>query len=69
MGTDILQTDSNLIDKNTLENHDLYDITTCPSPVRLPALKMSILTAALTAEQEKHHCIASLVFILGHKII
>lgn len=69
MGTDSLQTDSDLVDKDPFENHDLYDIPICPSPVSLPALKMSVLTAVLIAEQEKHHCVSSLVFILGHKII
>lgn len=69
MGTDSLQTDSDWMDKDPSGNHDLYDILICPSPVSLPALKMSILTAVLIAEQEKHHCITSFVFTLGNKII
>lgn len=64
METDSLQTDHDLMDKDPCENPDLYEIPIYSFPVSLPALKMSMLTAVLIAKQEKHHCIASFVFIL-----
>lgn len=69
MGTDSLQTDRDLMDKDPFENHDLYNRPICPSLVSLPALKMSILTAVVIAAWEKHHYITSFLFILGHKIV
>lgn len=68
MMTASLQTDRDLMDKDSFENHDLYDRPICLSLVSLPPLEMSILTAVVIAEWEKHHCITSFVFILGHKI-
>lgn len=37
---DSVQTVSDQMDKDPFENHDPYDIPTCPSPGSLPALKI-----------------------------